>query len=314
MRDFVLNEASLTVPFPSQNNAETALRDLSRGMAKLVREKNTTKALRCQNTFWNMRIYAEGTVGVVLSNLRQSALTKDDAVFFQGLAQKVPFDGDLTQDVNHRYRLSEAEANDEALLLCGIANFVLVSFPTEEKWDVDELTISVKTLEENDQTSDYQLKLDNVARQPHADSILERARAKTRQGLTLENFWKLKDVAYPFLKFGKDVEEQLKKFNSGNIEPIFNRLDELNNVCITWKGVQSAEPIYQSEVSGESETTMNNYSNERLFRGADGTKKIFETHARVGGANRIYFIPDPALKILEVGYIGGHLPYAGSST
>lgn len=212
-----------------------------------------------------------------------------------------------------RYKRPKSSLSETALgpsvLLCGVAGFILASFPTGNIWDRDYIEVSVSTLREDENIENVLLHVDNVAREDHANAISQRHRQGIRQRVNLGNFWQYRKIIYPFLDFGWDVEGQITEFNDSDYTPVLNRLDELNEACIEWMGAGGAEPKYKSKVTGESASTMQQYSTERTFRGADGSRKVFEKHARIGGSTRIYFIPCPEKKRLEIGYIGKrHLP------
>ena len=47
----------------------------------------------------------------------------------------------------------------------------------------------------------------------------------------------------------------------------------------------------------------------RMFRSHDGTRKLFEWHAKFGSL-RIHLLFDAGFRTVEIGYIGPHLPLA----
>ena len=61
-------------------------------------------------------------------------------------------------------------------------------------------------------------------------------------------------------------------------------------------------------IHSESEPTMQQYGDRRVFRSADGAAVVFERHAMVGSRYRIHLRVDRRAGVLEIGYIGEHLP------
>ena len=62
-------------------------------------------------------------------------------------------------------------------------------------------------------------------------------------------------------------------------------------------------------MSGESQTTMNNYAHLRDFKRANGEVVRCEWHMKMMGSNlRLHFYWDKEKNIFVVGYIGTHLP------
>lgn len=48
----------------------------------------------------------------------------------------------------------------------------------------------------------------------------------------------------------------------------------------------------------------------RFFRNGAGVTELYEWHARFGSSGRIHLRFDAALRSIEIGYIGSHLPLA----
>ena len=61
--------------------------------------------------------------------------------------------------------------------------------------------------------------------------------------------------------------------------------------------------------SGESDTTMTKYGNERIFRHRGETRRM-EMHIKVGLQLRIYFDVDMDNQKIIIGYCGRHLSTA----
>mgnify|MGYP001611860214 CR=1 FL=1 len=136
--------------------------------------------------------------------------------------------------------------------------------------------------------------------------IQERLKEEIRDG---QELWKRRTELFPSLEFGNSVEKQLCDLQTGNshLSFVIRILFELENYCKTWTQGHF-DMTHFSNVSPESEATLNQYSDERTFRCPDGQTRLFSLHFKISlKAWRIYFyLQTPNDKVI-VGYIGRHL-------
>ncbi len=69
-------------------------------------------------------------------------------------------------------------------------------------------------------------------------------------------------------------------------------------------------PSWPCKVTPENEKTIANrrLSQARTFRSTTGTRQTFEWHARFGSGGRIHLRFEAKARVVEIGYIGRHLP------
>jgi hypothetical protein len=80
---------------------------------------------------------------------------------------------------------------------------------------------------------------------------------------------------------------------------------DLQRYCESWDS--GGFDIHQlANASGESESTLDMYSDERTFQCPDGQYRLFEWHLKRGDM-RIHFFDFPQRKRILVGYAGSHL-------
>ncbi len=106
------------------------------------------------------------------------------------------------------------------------------------------------------------------------------------------------------------VEKQLQNIRAGQLElrPVIKAIFGLQMCSNSWLGSRFSLETYSLEESGESEATLNRYSQERTFRCPDGKERLFERHIKLRFCNwRIHFFPLQHGKVI-VGYVGRHLP------
>jgi len=138
----------------------------------------------------------------------------------------------------------------------------------------------------------------------HAEWLRGRQSPPPADGVEL---WNGRASLFPSLDFCHSVEDQLKTF--GGNEPRFRAavrgLRDLQNYCDAWN-TENFDIHQLANASGESQPTLNRYSDERTFRCPDGKYRLFEWHLKRGDT-RIHFFDFPEPKRILVGYVGAHL-------
>ncbi len=104
------------------------------------------------------------------------------------------------------------------------------------------------------------------------------------------------------------MEANLERLDSGLLSVVLKRLGHLDEAADQWE--TGAAPAWPCKVTPESESTMNNprYRRARIFRSVSGAREIFAWHARFGDSGRIHLRFEAREHIVEIGYIGMHLP------
>lgn len=109
---------------------------------------------------------------------------------------------------------------------------------------------------------------------------------------------------FPDLEFLPRVQDNLAKLSTAWVEPVKERLAELQTATARWDVTAQPAPDWLSHVTPESQ------SRRQLcqFVDLDGTVRLFEMHARVTpGAGRVYFRLDGAKGKLVIAHIGQKL-------
>ena len=86
-------------------------------------------------------------------------------------------------------------------------------------------------------------------------------------------------------------------------------LRDLQYYCDNWN-TDNFDIRRLPNASGESQSTLEMYSDERTFRCPDCDYRVFEWHLKRGDT-RIYFFDFPDTKRILVGYAGAHLRISG---
>lgn len=304
MREMVLNHASLTAP--DYDTALWWLKDLAIGMIQL--RSIADPSLRMSLAVHEIVILPKLSLFDAFKSLK-SIGAREESVFLMRQSSKYPLLSEVESNVRARFLGCEGRqlpAEDcEPLILCAIANWIAVGFPSDSMWDSDQLTVRFNELLADERIEEANETIDNLARSTHANSIRERHRAAFLEHQTPSAVWEQRDEVFPNLVFGRDVKPPPQFLGSA-----MRRLAELDNSAAEWRVVGGAAPCWACKVTPESQSVRNNPAllNARRFRSRHGTRELYELHARIGSGFRIHLRFDAKTREVEIGYIGPHLP------
>ena len=243
--------------------------------------------------------------------LHDPAADRDLRTFLLRISAKVAFDSDVSDAVKDRFELSEFQVEERAAPGLGLSYLLgtaAVSRPSERYWRRVRVPLRHTWLAGDGTLQNRDVEALNIAHQSRASEV-NRALVAQAQSAVAGNPTELaarKHECFPHLQFGLDVDTQLAMLPVGVIEQVIAKLIVLDGAVRDWRrdGAVPGLPMIHSE----SEPTMQQYGARRVFRSADGTAVVFERHAMVGSRYRIHLRVDQRAGVLEIGYIGEHLP------
>ena len=314
MREMVLNHASLAAGDPYA--AVGFLKDVVSGMAQLVTQGVTTKALRTARHLTETPCAPGFSLYDAMGRLHRDG-AREEYRFLAGLMTKAPLLSGVGAAVEHRFLTCEARnlppEDGKPLLLCALTGGVAIGFPTSAtsvEWDRDRITVVFDELQPDGTTCNKETEdIDHLARASHADLIYERHRGRLRAGLTPGELWNNRQAAFPELVFGPDVEGHLREVPLPRFHTLIERLAELNEDAEKWRRDGGAIE-WTRKVVTESESVRNDprLREARRFKSCSGEDKLFLEHVRFGRGWRIHLRFDAGRREVEIGYIGEHLP------
>lgn len=311
MREMVLNHASLAAGDPYA--AVGFLKDVVPAMAGLVTQGVTAKTLRTARHLTEIRCAPCFSLYNAMERLRRDG-AREEYLFLVRMTTKTPLLSGVEAAAEHRFLTREARdlptEDGEPLLWCALTGGVAIGFPTSAEWDRDRITVVFDELQSNETFNEETEDIDHLARASHADLIYERHRRCLHAGLTPGELWNNRQVAFPELVFGPDVEDHLRRVPLPRFHTLIDRLAELNEDAERWRRDGGAMPRWTRRVVNESESVQNNprLREARRFRSCSGGTKLFMWHVRFGRGWRIHFRFDEKCREVEIGYIGEHLP------
>ncbi len=323
MPDVVLNRSSLQPIYSSYGDAAAELANMIRGLVCLEDDiENDRLVFRTHADPWYIPLVecedGNETFGSVAESLYHSHETRDLASFFHAVQSMSPADTGLGDDILEKLLSVDAinpasgyEATIDHVLKagleaiqCAVTNSILMSLSRNNVWQFDEMGFCCNNFPDS-------FIFDHVANEQHGNLVLERRREIAQRGLTARNFWDLKQSCFPNLLFGLDVERHIESFSAAMLGLAITRMRDLNSLSKKY-GENSIDITRVVEVrhriKPESEQTMARYENNRTFSDHQGRRLVFEKHVWVGQQYRIHIFIHENPRIIEIGYMGTHLP------
>ena len=311
MRELVLNHASIRTPDDHWHQVIDWLRGISAGMAQLTRAEVVQTGLRMRYSVSEITCTARCSLYDAYQELRRSG-HRDEYRFLMGLSARLPLLNGVEDRIADRFRECEGRTlpppDGEPLVLCAIADWIAVGFPSDSLWDRDRITVLFDELLPDESIDEAAEEIDQLTREVHARTIQERLRERQLDIHDQRELWSARAKLFPHLLFGRDVEYQLEQA-SAQFSTVIAKLRDLDRSAQEWRTAGGPAPPWKTKVTPESRSTRNHpkLMRERYFRSHFGTMKLFEWHARYGDGGRIHLRFDAAAREVEIGYIGPKL-------
>ena len=311
MREMVLNHASVSVPHSNPAEIFVWLRELAVGIQRLLEARVVQRSLRTARNLYDTQCLPGYSLFNAYLEL-QSRGYREEFRLFMGLYDKQPLLIEIGPDMEDRFLACEEQTlpapDGEPLVLCAIADWIAIGFPSASIWDRDCITVRFNELLPDETIEEASEEIDQLTRSVHAGPICDRHRERLVEGSDPVTFWENRQAVFPNLVFGPDVESNLKG-QARLFSTIVGKLKDLDRSAREWRD-EDPEPPWKTKVTPERKEKMKNRSfrEARMFRSHHGTREMFEWHARFGDSGRIHLRFDPISREIEVGYIGPHLP------
>ena len=312
MREMVLNHASMSAPRSNSAEISTWLMELAEGIQRLLEERVVQRSLRTARNLYDTQCLPGCSLFDAYLELRSRG-HREEFRLFMGLNDKQPLLIEIGQDVEDRFLACEEQtlpaSDGEPLVLCALADWIAIGFPSAPIWNRDRITVRFNELLPDETIVEASEEIDQLTRSVHAGPICDRHRERLLAGSDPVTLWESREAVFPHLVLGPDVEGNLK--NQAHLfSTIVGKLKDLDRSSGEWRDVGGPAPPWKMKVTPESTLKMKNRSfrEARKFRSHRGTLEIFEWHARFGDGGRIHLRFDAVSKEVEVGYIGPHLP------
>lgn len=301
----VFNELSAVPPVASIAAAQVFLAEFS----KLVTDQRIkgSRILVTPTRFLQLQVCAGYSVGRWLAEHRsgdhESRLRVKTLVDRRrDYSDYIPVEEFEARDVEYKYAGQTVRGLVVAFAIDGLA----LSFWSNNHWNVTSIEFE-KFWIDGENIAHRTLNVIHACLVTHLDEHLEwlreHAAPPPANGVEL---WRIKDSLFPSLDFCRSVENQITSLpNDSRFRAVLRGLQDLQHCCNTWM-TDNFDVHQLANASGESQSTLNMYSDERTFLCPDGEYRVFEWHLKRGDT-RIHFFDFPLKKRILVGYIGPHL-------
>lgn len=316
-REFVLNHASVQL-----SNTRQALRylvDVCHGMHQLIKQNCATGTIRASKYLREIKVNSAHSFRTLVLELGRNGWHSEQRLLMR-LTTRSPLYRDLDERFTDRFLgcdpRVDPDTGGEPLVLCSLTNGISFGFPTTKIWDQDHIEVSyIELLDTGEESSIREGTVDNLTRSIHSEPILDRHRSRLikeigQSNSKIEDLLSLGSQVFPHLRFGLDLERCLSKIDNRSLDLIISKLDCLDSSIREWKCRRTPRPHWKCKVSSESLTVQSDprLYRARIHRSVSGRKHEFLMHARYGRSGRIHFRVVDNEFILEIGYIGHHLP------
>jgi len=314
--EYVFNSASNDGQNGGLHAATSLVANLVETLAELDdRLTGPPRPLKLPQNPWEFQVAVKATgegvsLGEIINDFYGAGDTRDLATFFDALLCYAPAADkldDATIEAILRLEPTGSAPGFEAIypaicaagldaMQCAVTDGTLVSFD-QDRWNFDRGVVACGA-----QT----VQIDHASRPAHVDSIVQRRQEVARAQVTRRNFEAIRHLAFPSLLWGEEVAGQIQRFPAEYLGLAFTRLAALDDMARRWQETGNLN-LGGLELKGESDLTMQNYSDERRFRSSNGDMRTYETHVWIDRGNRIHLILDNEQRTIDIGYIGTHL-------
>lgn len=313
MREMVFNHSSVRISEQRRDSLSACLKDIVQGMSQLAHAKVVEMSLRMSQEPYLIECFENHTLGHAFETLRKLGY-RDEYVFLSRLATRSPLVSGIEQDVKDRFystgSIRVSGTDEEPPILCAITDWILVSIPSRPSWDCDRLVVQFFEPLLDGSLEECSEHVDQLSRSRHAKDILDRHVKRVRSGCNDPvTLWARRQDLFPSLSFGPSVERDLISC-ANQLPTIIGKLIDLDEASREWFAQGGPAPRWRTRVTPESRARMANpkFVETRTFKNSLGSSSVFEWHARFGNSGRIHLRFEPTSRMVEIGYIGSHLP------
>lgn len=247
---------------------------------------------------------------------------RDLRTLFYKITNKTTLGEYIDDTVKDRFSVSEfslgsrsdssREVKAPGLGLAYLLDGVAVSLASEERWCQTVFDIRHLWLDSEAQEHTETVQVVNVSRQADVESAMDklyqmwkRAMLHQRTGLSRGTISQAL-ASFRHLVFGLDVEKQFHGLALDDRRVIWGKLIGLDSAVWEWRRSEAGRPTIQG-IRPEGKATMDQFGDKRVYRNRHGENVTYKLHVSAG-SRRVHFRIEPASRVIEVGYVGKHLP------
>ena len=203
-------------------------------------------------------------------------------------------------------RSPEARGLGAAYLLDGIG----ASLPSEPRWTQTRLALRHLWLEDDGRGREDTVEVLNLAQPIHVTEISGALLHRRQHALVSDppDLVARKNECFPHLRFGNAVDSQIGNLPATLLRRVVLKLVVLDDACREWRQDATMRSPQLTDCRRESEPTIQKYGHLRVFPDHEGCNRTYEPHVSVGQRHRIHLRVVYRPRVIEIGYVGRHLP------
>ena len=312
---FVFNELSARVGAESRHEGGSRMDGLVDAVGMVMNGRPAELVSIGESGLWG----AELTSGYTVAQWFETARVERRRLLLS-IATKTEFPQEVDEATKNRFFLSEFSLLDGVESQRGTevrglgAAFVLggtaVSLPSEEQWRAMRIPLHHIWYDQSGSEQENCVTVLNLSERHQAEGVSDSLLEASQTGLKSSpiSLAERKAECFPHLSFGRDVCSQIAKLPPALLPRVVAKLAELDDASRAWRrNAQRNRPVLPN-CRRESEPTMQQFGDRRVFRDTKGEKRTYELHKNVGLEYRIHLRIVHEARGLEIGYIGEHLP------
>ena len=237
----------------------------------------------------------------------------DDRRFFNNLTVKTPHLVDIPKEQISSVMGCEILFNGTfgfGLTYAHVCDGLSISLQSDNCWDAAEIQADVKSLGENIEIETSSTRLKHASLKSHITNhaawLTERNAIHIQSGKSL---WELRSQIMGRLNFCAELQAALESIEENHFcfHGLLKKLKNLQAVASNWNSGSFPHEKIEGNARRDSQTTMDQYGEERKFTCSDGIERTFCWHINLPGEWRLYYEPNDENRTLFIGYIGKHL-------
>ena len=312
---FTFNDLSTRVPAPVREVGRAWMNGLLDAIGMFMNGRPATLVSVDEAVLWSSQL----AIGYTVTDWLADA-DRDQKRLLMRIATKTGFPEEAGQALRDRFLLSEflltddespdAAADARALGMAFLLRGIAVSLPSEARWRETTIVLRHVWLDERGAELRDEVSVANLSGLEQHERVVSKWLAEAQHDLSGKPTMLAhrKSECFPHLRFGAEVDAQLNRLPAGLLSAVIGKLIVLDQASRAWRADRASTSPALPRCNPESEPTMQQYGDLRVFRDRAGVKRTYKLHAMVGSAYRIHLRILHESRALEIGYVGKHLP------
>lgn len=186
---------------------------------------------------------------------------------------------------------------------------IAVSLASKPQWNTYALEVTIRALLDDGTVEETADQVRHASTLQHVERHEDWVRQGRGHPATAQELWQRRAELFPDLLFCEAVRGQLDAMVAGSDlwHAMHRHLYCLQDYARTWQTGPFDPGGLRGKPRAESQSTLNQYSEERTFRCPDGSKAVFSWHVSISRGYRLHFHPDGTRFTITIGYVGKHL-------